>query len=92
MTTESLDNKKLWLQRRDDMLVLQFTFTNVTRVDAPDGTSTLKPTDPTRPAQLTIHFPPQAVLEQTYPVAVPAHPGDFPPPPGSVQSLSLIHI
>ena len=86
MTTESLDNKKLWLQRRDDMLVLQCTFTNVTRVDAPDGTSTLKPTDPTRPAQLTIHFPPQAVLEQTYPVAVPAHPGDFPPPPGSVQS------
>ena len=48
MTTESLDNKKLWLQRRDDMLVLQFTLTNVTRVDAPDGTSTLKPTRPTR--------------------------------------------
>jgi hypothetical protein len=86
MTTESLDNKKLWLQRRDDMLVLQFTFTNLTRVDAPDGTSTLKPTDPTKPAQLTIHFPPQAVLEQTYQVAGPAHPGDLPPPPGSVQS------
>jgi len=63
MTAQDLGGKRFWLQRRDDMLVLELSFSNVTRVDDPAGTR-LTPTVPGKPAQLTICFPPQAVLEQ----------------------------
>ncbi|MFZ0718367.1 hypothetical protein [Mycobacterium sp.] len=71
MTTESLDQHPVWLQRRDDLLVLQVTFANVTLVNDPAGTSKLTPTDPTKSAQLTICFPPQAILEQAFPPGAP---------------------
>ena len=67
MASQSLDQHTLCLQRRDDLLVLQIAFTNITLVDNPDGTSTLKPTVSGRPGQLTIVLPPQAVLEQAIP-------------------------
>ena len=81
MTTESLD--QVCLQRRDDLLVLQVTFTNITLVNDPAGTSKLTPTDPTKSAQLTICFPPQAVLEQAFP------PDEFPTSANTVAAAQF---
>src|SRR6202022_1691584 len=66
MTSEPMDNKVLWLLRRDDMVVLELLFKNLSRVVDSSGAATLVVTDPGQPAQLIVDFPPQAVREEVF--------------------------
>ncbi|MGO9282474.1 MAG: hypothetical protein ACLP75_05550 [Mycobacterium sp.] len=87
MTTQVLDGTTWWLKRRDDMTVLKLTFSNISLVDDSSGSTRLMPTHTGAPAQLTIVFPPQAVLEQAY-TPDPNHPGQVFNMPGPSQSSS----
>jgi hypothetical protein len=84
MATQVLDGTTWWLKRRDDMTVLRLTFTNISLVADPSGSTRLTPTHTGPPAQLTIWFPPQAVLEQAY-TPDPSHPGQVLDMPGPSQ-------
>ncbi|MFF3556021.1 hypothetical protein ACFYXL_21750 [Streptomyces tsukubensis] len=59
----SMDGQTVSLLRREDMAVLDFTFSNISRSGAA-GQVVLTPTAPALPATVTVHFPPQSVLEQ----------------------------
>ncbi|MGV9311632.1 hypothetical protein ACWDR0_05500 [Streptomyces sp. NPDC003691] len=59
----SMNGQTVSLLRREDMAVLDFTFDNVSRSGAA-GAVVLTPTSPALPATVTVHFPPQSVLEQ----------------------------
>ncbi|MGW5366250.1 hypothetical protein [Actinopolymorpha pittospori] len=59
------------LLRREDMVVLEFTFTNLSRVGEP-GAQRLRATNASVPAYLSVLFPPQAVLEQATPPTAPS--------------------
>ncbi|MGO9550361.1 hypothetical protein [Mycobacterium sp.] len=84
MTTQVLDDTTWWLKRRDDMTVLKLTFSNISLIDDSSGSTRLMPTHTGAPAQLTIVFPPQAVLEQAY-TPDPNYPGQVINMPGPSQ-------
>ncbi|MEU5159944.1 hypothetical protein AB0G74_10095 [Streptomyces sp. NPDC020875] len=63
-----MDGTTVTFLRREDMLVLDFTFANISR-SGPAGAVVLAPTTPGSPGTITAHFPPQSVLEQATPPA-----------------------
>jgi hypothetical protein len=87
MATQVLGGTKWWLRRRDDMTVLRLEFLNITLATDPSGSTRLTPTNATAAAQLTVYFPPQAVLEQAY-TPDPNHPGQVFAMPGPSEGSS----
>ncbi|MEU3602540.1 hypothetical protein ABZ714_28080 [Streptomyces sp. NPDC006798] len=63
-----MDGTTVTFLRREDMLVLDFTFSNISR-SGPAGAVVLAPTTPGSTGTITAHFPPQSVLEQVTPPA-----------------------
>ncbi|WP_234439192.1 MULTISPECIES: hypothetical protein [Streptomyces] len=58
-----MDGSTVTLLRREDMVVLDFTFSNISR-SGTAGAVVLGPTTPGTAGTITAHFPPQSVLEQ----------------------------
>jgi hypothetical protein len=58
-----MDGTTVTLLRREDMLVLDFTFSNISR-SGTAGAVVLGPTTPGTAGTITAHFPPQSVLEE----------------------------
>jgi hypothetical protein len=58
-----MDGTTVTLLRREDMLVLDFTFSNISR-SGTAGTVVLGPTTPGTAGTITAHFPPQSALEE----------------------------
>ena len=56
-----MDGTSVMLMRREDMVVLEFGFTNVSRVGT-DGAPSLVATQTTAPALLSVVFPPQQLI------------------------------
>ncbi|SHM92035.1 hypothetical protein [Actinacidiphila paucisporea] len=58
-----MDHTPVTLLRREDMVVLTFHFTNLSRTGGPDPQS-LVVTDSALPASVSVDFPPQTLLEE----------------------------
>ncbi|MFE0421986.1 hypothetical protein [Streptomyces sp. NPDC058953] len=58
-----MDGTTVTFLRREDMLVLDFTFSDISRSGAA-GAVVLTPTTPGTAGTITAHFPPQSVLEE----------------------------
>ncbi|MDT0344518.1 hypothetical protein [Streptomyces litchfieldiae] len=58
-----MDDRPVTLLRREDMVALDFSFTNISRTGDP-GAETLVVTDQAAPAFLSVGFPPQAIQEE----------------------------
>ncbi|MEU0950153.1 hypothetical protein ABZ379_47035 [Streptomyces canus] len=59
-----MDGTTVTFLRREDMLVLDFTFSNISRLGTAGGVM-LGPTTPGSAGTIIVHFPPQSVLEET---------------------------
>lgn len=66
-----MDQTPLTLLRREDMVVLTFHFTNLSRTGGPDPQS-LVVTNSALPASVAVDFPPQALLEEAVDVSNPS--------------------
>ncbi|GAA4312929.1 hypothetical protein GCM10023086_33670 [Streptomyces venetus] len=64
-----MDGTTVTLLRREDMLVLDFTFSNISR-SGTAGAVVLGPTTPGTAGTITAHFPPQSALEEATSLAV----------------------
>lgn len=58
-----MDGTTVTILRREDMLVLDFTFSNISR-SGTAGAVVLGPTTPGTTGTITVHFPPQSALEE----------------------------
>ncbi|MFJ7200014.1 MULTISPECIES: hypothetical protein [unclassified Streptomyces] len=58
-----MDGETITLMRREDMVVLDFTFAGLARTGTA-GSVVLVPSTPGQPGFITVHFPSQAVLEE----------------------------